>query len=1157
MGSDIFIKTGNTDASWTSGKAKNIFIKTTSSVWTAAKNVWLYIGSQWTRVWPLSGVFAETDPYIATSSSSTTHLTSASIIKIGDTYYGKNGSWNANGWSITGYDYQWYGYNTSDPADNSPSYQTSLATYTAPVAFTISGATQASNLDRKYLSFFIQATSSGGSSYNGSAESGHTDGRIYVIRKLPVLITPAAFNSGPYYEGSTISYTSGWDTAEADRVDSDAVRTALGLTKNNIKWYYVSSLSNIYAGGTRTEITRAANLYSWTIQTSDNLAGKYIIAEETVFNSGSDYVYGNNGFSNGINQTTIATQSTVISEKQPGAFTISSVTKGYPSGTYSTRTISASWAAAADANSYDYQIEKSSDGTTWSTASVNNGGTTLSYANFNTTTTSFSLSVDYAKYYRVSVRAKSPSGNLITYSGNNPFAATGTAPGAPTGLSVTLFPTYVYVTYTATTSPGSNTYTGIQYSTDNSTWFPTTTANPITISGLTPGGNYTVYIRSVNEDGLITSTPASTSFTTPNTYSFSISKTLYVGTNGYVSLDQGNAGTGLSNSSGRVLAIAWTDMIQAGDKTGNSNYTINYYCNGTKAIYQWYGYRSASQTAPNDYLRYWVRFDSANPSYADVYYDSIGANVASALAGASPTALGMYYNGNLINQSITKPAAGSVYRFFFDGSSPTLITASGSNFISTTDFLNNLTPVNQGLLAGYDDSYTSWTTASGQYYTPTVSIGSATLGTNSLSFPITLNYSTTKYDWDLRTTSYTGTVVSSGVNATSTSVSISGLTSGVTYYLNVYPKNDQSDSGTTAQSNAKTTVGGLTPTFGTNTATASGFTGSVNNYDANYSWSISTSLGSVAFGTASGSTYPFTVTGLSAGQSATVTVTTTRSGYTNGSGTTTGFSYQAGLTPTFGSNSSIKGGFTGSVSNYDSNYSWGISTSAGSVSFGSVSGSTYPFTVTGLSSGASATVTVTTSRSGYTNGSGATTGSAATTYTLTYDANTGTGSMTDTNSPYIAFTNATVLSNGFTAPTGKTFANFNTIANGTGTTYNPTNLVYMANNITLYAQWVNAACTPSIITGGSATRYTNSACNYTYISWTADACATSYEIWQTTSSTATPTTSTVATFTSTTNNYQAVGYSTLAYYFVRGVSSAGKGTWSARITPALNTGILC
>lgn len=132
-------------------------------------------------------------------------------------------------------------------------------------------------------------------------------------------------------------------------------------------------------------------------------------------------------------------------------------------------------------------------------------------------------------------------------------------------------------------------------------------------------------------------------------------------------------------------------------------------------------------------------------------------------------------------------------------------------------------------------------------------------------------------------------------------------------------------------------------------------------------------------GSTSGTSYTFS--GLSPGTAYTLALfgyngvvqSTTSSGGT--------FSTQTGaaLTPTFGGNTSVAGGFTGSVTNYNASYTWGISTNSGTVSFGAPSGSTYPFTVSGLGSGASATVTVTTSRTGFTSGSAQTTGTASVT----------------------------------------------------------------------------------------------------------------------------------------------------------------------------------
>ena len=80
------------------------------------------------------------------------------------------------------------------------------------------------------------------------------------------------------------------------------------------------------------------------------------------------------------------------------------------------------------------------------------------------------------------------------------------------------------------------------------------------------------------------------------------------------------------------------------------------------------------------------------------------------------------------------------------------------------------------------------------------------------------------------------------------------------------------------------TGSGLTPTFDTPAATADGFTVQVGNYDNDYTWAVTTSAGSVAIN----GTGLITVTGLPPEQTATVTVTTSRTGYTNGSADVTG-----------------------------------------------------------------------------------------------------------------------------------------------------------------------------------------------------------------------------------------------------------------------------
>lgn len=74
------------------------------------------------------------------------------------------------------------------------------------------------------------------------------------------------------------------------------------------------------------------------------------------------------------------------------------------------------------------------------------------------------------------------------------------------------------------------------------------------------------------------------------------------------------------------------------------------------------------------------------------------------------------------------------------------------------------------------------------------------------------------------------------------------------------------------------------------------------------------------------------------------------------------------------------------------------------------------------------------------------------TYTVTYDANGGSGTMTDTNSPYAYEVVAKVLTNGFTR-SRYTFTGWNTKADGSGKPYAEGDSIKMRDNVTLYAQW--------------------------------------------------------------------------------------------------------
>ena len=87
------------------------------------------------------------------------------------------------------------------------------------------------------------------------------------------------------------------------------------------------------------------------------------------------------------------------------------------------------------------------------------------------------------------------------------------------------------------------------------------------------------------------------------------------------------------------------------------------------------------------------------------------------------------------------------------------------------------------------------------------------------------------------------------------------------------------------------------------------------------------------------------------------------------------------------------------------------------------------------------------------------------TFTVTYDANGGTGSMSDTNSPYDTASVVTTLANTFTAPSGKAFNGWNTAADGGGSSYAAGGTFTISANTTLFAQWMSSgscSANPSI-----------------------------------------------------------------------------------------------
>ena len=504
--SDIYAKTSTGTSSTTWSKAVNLFVKTasgtSSAAWSAVKNVYVYFSAGWTRVWPLSGVFNVTSPYITTSSGSTTPLYGVDgARRVGSVVWGKNGTWNANGWVINSYQYRWRAYNSSEISDLNRDSQTSLATYSSAVSLTIPAT-----YDRKYLSFFIQANSSGGSAYNGFAESGVEYGGLQIVRQQPINISASLNNLTPQV-GNTISFSSSWNT-------TDAYAPEAGRT--TIQWY--KNLSNSTTGGTFL----TSGSYSYIVQSSD--LNHYIYAVETTFNSGTDYDLGIN---TGVSVSRITT-STVIQELVPQPFNTIAFTKGFPSSSSQgiARSTALSWNASTNATRYEIEYEGSNDNTNWTNVQ------TFAASPYTTSTSQTAQwgspqpvgGYPYYYFMRARIRASNTTSSTTVIGDGGAYRyATGSPPGQPSFGSISVTSTTASIPVTASSTQGSNfRYEVMEYQFRTSfnsypgSWSTQSLSSgsgTISLSGLSASTTYYIKIRNRNFDEEY-SAENETSFTT-------------------------------------------------------------------------------------------------------------------------------------------------------------------------------------------------------------------------------------------------------------------------------------------------------------------------------------------------------------------------------------------------------------------------------------------------------------------------------------------------------------------------------------------------------------------------------------------------------------------------------------------------------------------
>jgi uncharacterized repeat protein (TIGR02543 family) len=295
------------------------------------------------------------------------------------------------------------------------------------------------------------------------------------------------------------------------------------------------------------------------------------------------------------------------------------------------------------------------------------------------------------------------------------------------------------------------------------------------------------------------------------------------------------------------------------------------------------------------------------------------------------------------------------------------------------------------------------------------------------------------------------------VAATATSATVPNLSNGTAYVFQIRAKNLFGNSAYSANASGTPLGAQTNPTFGPSTSTADGFTVNVTNYDATYTYGVpqfTIGSGNISVGTATGSNLPITVTGMSPGAVATFSISNEKSGFSSGTGLASGSALNSAKVPVVGSIVRLTGGFTASVTNYDSAYQWNVSSTVGTAVINTQGG----ITVSGVNPSTAVELTVSTTRVGYAPGSTKTTVTTLALLKVFYNGTRSTGGAapSDANS-YASNASAIVLANpasGGLTLNGYYLAGWSLNSDETGQIYQPgASLALGLVNVTLYAKW--------------------------------------------------------------------------------------------------------
>ena len=465
---------------------QKVWVKKTPTTWVAAKKIWIKKSSIWSQFWPNAGPFPEESPYLQVSSTSYPASGSSFPELTLFNYY-----WYFNG-SLT-LKYKWEVSNTPTGPWTALSGYSTYQTYspgnpTFGNYNTLSFTPALSDYlyGKSYFKFTMQATDASGISTYEAVSDG-------VTVAAPIWYTNPSFTGTPA-PGNTIKWNVGEARIQGSSIPVGYMTTIYKTNDNGVTKQYVYGTST-------TPDFRFANNYEYTFAlTTQDIGYTYYASTYAIY---SDV---------GSPKTGADASASISDNKSvdgvPGPFSITSATKGKYNGSY--RPLTVNWTTSEYAKSYEFQIDSSSDGTTW------NSQLAFGPVNIFAPTTSYTFNVSSnAAYLRVRVRSTNSTG---LYAYTNTVQAVGQAPTPPTIVSAISSTTYVTLTFTPPTDNGSADNIIYNYSykeSSSSTWgnytYAADTNNTITIYNLTPNVSYDFRMIAINFDQL--SSIASNTFT--------------------------------------------------------------------------------------------------------------------------------------------------------------------------------------------------------------------------------------------------------------------------------------------------------------------------------------------------------------------------------------------------------------------------------------------------------------------------------------------------------------------------------------------------------------------------------------------------------------------------------------------------------------------